>query len=144
MPDSVSQLVTASLVSGCGAKVLATCSAVQCLPIQRHHCQQSSQSIRKRPTKVWRAWIGDLINESLGMLKVSLAETDSDRHNLIPSSAISLPPLVRHAIALLMKDMVRIFGAGSRTAGRDERGRSHNGEETHFGSQLLHYRVTKT
>jgi hypothetical protein len=114
--------------------VLATCSAVQCLPIHKHYCQQSSIDLEKTwgPTKIWRAWIRDLIDESLGMLKVSLAQTDSDGQRLMCRSAISLSPLVRHSITLLVKDVVGIFGAGSGSAGREERGRSHHGEETHF------------
>ena len=48
------------------------------------------------------------------------------------SSSITLPPLVRNAITLLVNDVVGIFGAGSCSASREETGSSHHGQETHL------------
>jgi hypothetical protein len=120
--------------------VFATFSALQCLPI---HCQQCSELARTaqlrrlsrlwRLTEVGRGRVGNITDESLGMLKISLSKTNSNWHHFMTGSAIALAPLMRNATALLVKDVVGIRIAGSRTAGGDERGRSHNGEETHLG-----------
>jgi hypothetical protein len=85
-----------------------------------------------RRTEVWRGWIRNVENEPLGMLEISLAEANSDGQDLMGSCAITLPPLMRHAVTFLMYDMVGIgsWSWSSRAEG-DERGRSHDGEETH-------------
>lgn len=120
--------------------MFATFSALQCLPVQG---QQSSEFtcivplcrlLRRWPlTKVGGARVGNIINKSFGMLKISLAKTNSNWHHFMAGSAIALTPLMRNATPLLVKDVVGIRIAGSRTAGGYERGRSHNREETHLG-----------
>ena len=112
--------------------MLATCSAVQCLPKNEDHGQEAIPWDKSgyRLTKVWRLWIGNIVEVPLSIFKILLAKSDPDRHHMVRWCAITLSPLMEIAITLLVKNEVGITGSWSCKADGD--GGSYDCEETHF------------
>lgn len=142
MPDSTSQSITVSLVSGCGAKTFATFSADQCLPARpklvstlsssRLWTEQQLVFRSSTPsralnigfpgsglTKVRRAWVGNIVDIVRGILKIPLLECNTNGQDLISDSPVAFLPRMGLAISLLMKTILAAR-CWSRGAGENE------------------------
>jgi hypothetical protein len=126
MPESTSQSSTVFFDSGCGANVLATCAAVQCLP---GTLAPARRRLAGGPTKVWRFRVSDVGDVPIGMLDVPLAEADSDGKHMTRNGAITLRPLVRLAATLLVEEVLAgRRGRGQGQARSDQSGEMHGDE----------------
>lgn len=69
-------------------------------------------------TKVWRVWVGDIVDITRGIVKIPLLERDTNRQNLISDSPMALLPRMGLSISLLME--IISSRSWSRSAGEDE------------------------
>jgi hypothetical protein len=54
-------------------------------------------------TKIRRTWVGDIVDVSLGVFKVSLLEGNTDGQNLLRDSPMAFLPCMRLAVPLLVE-----------------------------------------
>ena len=83
MPDFTSQSATPSVVFFSGAKVLATFSADQCLPVVDKNIRFYKLLFETLHTKVGRAWVRNIKDVLLSLVQVALDEADSDGKYLV-------------------------------------------------------------
>lgn len=67
-------------------------------------------------TKVWRGWVGDIIDITRGLLEIPLLECDTDGQHLISDSPVALLPRMGLSISLFME----IIPARRWSGGADE------------------------
>ena len=93
-------------------------------------------------TKVWWSGIGNIIYVFIRILEVPLSQSDSDGHYMMAHCSLTLRPLVRLAIALLMQDVV---GPDGRCCRADAGSKCQYCEEAHtvirawWGCKLWNY-----
>jgi hypothetical protein len=121
MPNFTSQSTTPVSVFLAGAKVLAILSADQCFPVHRilEEVRLPRKDHQKAITKIGRARIRNIEHILLSPVQVVLNEANPDGKDLRGMCAGPLRPLMRSAVALLVKFKTVIVGGWCSKACRE-------------------------
>jgi hypothetical protein len=120
MPVFTSHFETASAVFFAGAKVFATFSVDQCLPLLISFIAQHARE--PDHTKVWRAWIRNIKNVLFSLKQVTLNEANPHGKNFMRVCTRASSPMMRRPITFLMEQEMVIICCGSRKAYRRKAG----------------------